>query len=193
MRIVALVVLFLTTFQISAQNERQPWYVGLGWNAVDYYNSEETDKQINTTFSALRISVGRHIWKGLSAEFSYSVNEIEEYPGLMGVNLDHAAIDAYALYSFRDLLYNGEDKLIDPYLMAGAGITWLENFGVEEKIETNTLNIGGGVNFWISPSLAIVGQGVYKNSKDGFTDSYLEYYVGIKYIFGLRSGGICFP
>lgn len=184
-------LLLSTTTSIYAQTENRPWFFGLGINAVDYQTSQKSG--INTEFSAFRISAGRLLFNHLSAEVSYAQNTITELPGLQGLELSHSAVDFMLWYSFRSIIYRSDNGLIDPYLGAGAGVTWLENREQTEEIQSNTLNATAGINFWVSDQLAVVAQGSYKNSTDDFADTYIEYLLGIRYTFGLKGNDVCFP
>ena len=183
----------LTTNPMLAQTEDRPWFFGIGVNAVDYQHSTPTS--LATDYSALRISAGRLLWRQLSAEFSYTQNTFSDHPMDPDVELDHSAIDAMLMYSFRNLIYGEDFGLIDPYLGAGAGITWLESIeeDAEDNIQNNSLNAILGVNFWVGPNLAIYGQGAFKNHNDEFVETYYEYAIGIRYTFGLTSSSVCFP
>lgn len=197
MRFFFIIAFLVFTPKINAQTEERPYFVSFGWNMVDYLNSVPTKTNYNVEASSLRISAGRHIWKGLSVELAYGTNTIKSYPGIDGTNLDHLAVDIYGLYSFRRIIY--EDLFDvplgswDPYLAAGAGVSWLERPGEERDEEANMLNAGFGINYWFNDSLAITAQAIYKNSKNGWLDPYREYFLGIKYVFGFQSGAPCFP
>ena len=88
----AVIALFMlvSISNINAQDENNPWVVGFGVNSVDFIHFDLDDKNHyrdligsnndwNILPSISRISVGRYLGKGFSAQLAGSINDIDVF------------------------------------------------------------------------------------------------------------------
>lgn len=179
---------FLSFSYVQAQNENNPWAIGLGVNAVDFYPTGEdaplgghfedffnVSDHWNILPALSRISVGRYIGSGFVIEGAASFNKLDKYgdDALFYDDEFYYSFDATALYSFRP-----GDALIDPFLGVGGGYTGIGDEG------TATANGTAGLNFWIVDNFAISLQTMYKHAfGDDFTPHW-QHTAGVKFAFG---------
>ena len=181
--------LFVLTFTaVQAQDANNPWAIGIGVNAVDFYPTGEDaplggwfDEYFNTSDhwnilpSVSKLSVARYIGSGFVGELSGSVNQIDKF-GDEGVDdLSYYAVDGAVNYSLRAMLNNG---WFDPFVGAGGGYTWVDENGA------GTLNGTAGFNFWFSDNIALNLQSTYKHAFDDGANSHFQHAAGIKFVFG---------
>ena len=189
----SLFVLSITAVQ--AQDQNNPWAIGIGVNAVNYYGTGDdtpgmigngiaggefgdrffdTDKW-NILPSVSRLSVARYIGGGFVFEVAGSVNQIDTF-GNQGVDdLSYYAADGMVNYSLRALLNDG---WFDPFVGVGGGYTWVDEDGAA------TTNGTAGFNFWFSDNIALNLQSTYKYAFDDGADSHFQHAAGIKFVFG---------
>lgn len=134
-----LATLFVLGFTVAqAQDENNPWAIGVGINAVDFFPVGEdaplgeyfeefsnANDHWNVVPSVSRLSVGRYIGNGFSFEAAGTVNKIETIGDIPVDDLAYYGLDGMVSYSFRNLL-NGPGGWADPYLGLGGGYTWVE-------------------------------------------------------------------
>lgn len=193
--------IFVLSFTaVQAQDENNPWAIGVGTNAVDlfptgndapaggffedYFNVGD---HWNILPSVSRLSIGRYIGSGFVFEAAGSVNQIDKFGDERLDDLSYYAVDGSVNYSLRALLNEG---WFDPFVGAGGGYTWLEDEGF------GTLNGTLGFNFWFSENIALNLQTTYKHSFDDYeavpdavvaepgSISHWQHVAGVKFIFG---------
>lgn len=184
---------FFSFTAVQAQDENNPWALGIGTNAVDFYpvggglgegtiNSEsmfdeffKTSDHWNIIPSVSRISVGRYVGSGFAVELAGSLNRIDHYGDVSVADLTYYGLDATVQYSFKDLI--NPEGWFAPYLGIGGGYTWIDDLG------TGTGNGTLGFDFWLSDNIALNLQTSYKYA---FEDNYdhFQHVVGIKFAFG---------
>lgn len=182
-----IVTLFLMGFSVAhAQDENNPWALGVGINAVDFYPTGE-DAPLGDYFSDFfnvgdhynilpgisRISLGRNIGAGFHFELAGSVNRINKFGDESWDNLMYYGLDGTFNYSFR-----ADDGWFDPVLGAGAGYVWLDEQGATYL--DGTL----GLNFWFTDNLALTVQTIYKHAFDDDFNNHFQHVAGIKIAFG---------
>tara|TARA_R100001369_G_scaffold29172_4_gene52540 strand:- start:14199 stop:15623 length:1425 start_codon:yes stop_codon:yes gene_type:complete len=188
--------LFVLGFSsMQAQDENNPWAIGIGVNAVNFYGTGDdtpgmigngtagggfgdsyfdTDKW-NILPSVSRLSVARYIGGGFVFEAAGSVNQIDTY-GNQGVDdLSYYALDGMVNYSLRALLNDG---WFDPQIGVGGGYTWIDEDG------NGTLNGSAGFNIWFSDNIALNLQSTYKYAFKDEATAHFQHAAGIKVIFG---------
>ncbi|MGY0426864.1 MAG: thrombospondin type 3 repeat-containing protein, partial [Polaribacter sp.] len=167
----AIIALFtlVTVSNVNAQDENNPWAVGFGVNAVDFYDAFNFKDQIkdfsgtkdwNILPSISRISVGKYLAKGFSLQLAGSLNKIETF--LIkddGEDFLYWGIDATVQYDINKLV--GETGWFDPYLYLGGGYTSVDDIG------EGMLNGGLGFNTWFNENLGLNFQ---TGTKKGFSD-----------------------
>ena len=182
----SLCILSFSTMQ--AQDENNPWALGLGINAVDFYPTGEDaplggyfDEFFNTSdhWNVLpgisRLSVARHIGAGFYFEAAGSVNQIDKFGDEGWDDLTYYALDGTFNYSFR-----ADEGWLDPILGVGGGYTWIDDQGV------GTLDGTGGFNFWFSDNFAVTLQTIYKHTFESNSNSHWQHVAGIKFALGGR-------
>ncbi|HET8886550.1 MAG TPA: OmpA family protein [Salinimicrobium sp.] len=189
--------LFVLCFStMSAQDENNPWAIGIGINAVDYYPNGDDNGVLGSRFdeffnakdhwnilpSLSRISVARYFGGGFHFEAAASANQIEKYGDARVENLSYYALDGMFNYSFRSLI--DADGWIDPMLGIGGGLNWIDAQNSSETLGAMTLNGMAGFNFWLSENVALTLQSTYKHAFDENRDSHLQHAGGIKFSFG---------
>lgn len=185
--LVALVVLGCKNMQ--AQSEDNPWAIGVGINVVDFYPVGEdmpqgdmfndffnVDDHWNILPSVSKITVGRYIGAGFSAELAGSLNRIDKFGDAPVDDFTYYGVDAAATYSFRELIE--PSGWFDPYLSLGAGYTWVDEEGF------STANGGLGFNFWFSDNFAFNIETKFKNALDEDFNKHFQHSAGIKIAFG---------
>lgn len=185
---------------VQAQDKNNPWAIGLGVNAVDFYPTNapgmgtwfseyfNADNHWNVLPAVSTLSVYRYVGDGFSVGLRGSINKIENY-GDMGVNdLNYYGVDAGVKYSFRDLLNSG---FFDPFLELGGGYTWisseegLPNYeGTDETKGDPTVNGGVGINLWVSDNIAFTFQSNYKHQFGDSGMPHFQHMAGITFQFG---------
>ncbi len=187
-------VLGFTTVQ--AQDADNPWAIGLGVNAVDFYPVGENapqggffDEYFNTgdhwnIIPAIsKLTVSRYLGAGLVAEVGGSLNQINKFGDRSISDLAYYSADASLDYSLRALLNDG---WFDPVVGVGGGYTWIGNKDGEDlaNFDGATLNGKLGVNFWFSDNIALAIESKYKHAFETETASHFQHSAGIKFVFG---------
>ena len=199
---------------MQAQDENNPWAIGLGVNAVDFFPTGEdaprgghfdeffnTGDHWNVLSGVSKLSVGRYIGAGFVFEVSGSVNQIGNYGDLKVDDWMYWAADGSFNYSLRALTGDG---WFDPFLGIGGGYTWLDgNSNSFALPDSGTDTPGGasndlsgieggptangtlGLNFWLSDQFAFELQTTYKHSFDSDKlPTHWQHAAGIKFAFG---------
>ncbi|WP_029033117.1 OmpA family protein [Salinimicrobium terrae] len=182
----SLCILSFSTMQ--AQDDDNPWAIGLGVNAVDFYPTGE-DAPLGEYFDDFfnvgdhwnilaglsRISVARNIGAGFYFEGAGSINRISKFGDEGRNDLMYYGLDGTFNYSFRN---NADEGWLDPIIGVGGGYTWLDDEGFA------TLDGTVGLNFWISENFALSVQTIYKHGFDENMNSHFQHAAGIKFALG---------
>ena len=175
----------------QAQDENNPWQIGFGVNSVDIRTPKDFGdvlkdwagpSDLNILPAVSRLSVGRYIGKGFSAELSGSLNKIEKGYGY-NKDLDNKvdqsfwAVNLAAQYHLNTL-WSGA-RWFDPYAQVGGGYAAIDNEG-----KFRTL-VGGGANFWFTDNIGLNLQTAYHPTmKSESTENYFQHALGITIKFG---------
>lgn len=175
---------FMVAFSSNAQDNNNPWSIGMGLNSVDIKSGDLFKDWVgfkdNNVLPALsRISVGRYLDYGLSAELSGSLNKIEKgYNYKEGdAKLDDTflAIDGRLKYHLNELIGKG---WFDPYLQAGVGYS---KIGSADGFKA----LGGlGFNTWFNENVGLNFQSAYAHDFQSKLTSYFQHSVGLTFKFG---------
>src|SRR5690606_23405558 len=137
-RLLFAMLLVLGFSNANAQDENNPWAIGFGVNAVDFYPVGEDaprgeyfdeffnqEDHWNILPSLSTISVSRYLDKGFSLGVSGSINKISKFGDDDNFYDDasYYGLDGVVKYSFANLIGS---KVIDPYLGVGGGYTWVD-------------------------------------------------------------------
>lgn len=190
----ALALGFILSFSFSnAQNANNPWAIGVGVNAVDFYPVGEaapqgdmfsqffkTDEHWNIIPSISKLSVARYIGSGFSVKVDGSLNKIKKYGDDHANDLSYYALNLGADYSFGHLIYGDEGGWFDPFLGIGAGSAWVDGNSAF------TGNGEFGINFWLSDQIALTVATSYHHTLDDADAGYkhFQHFAGIKFAFG---------
>lgn len=135
------------------------WMFGVSWTAIDD-NGDKFGRMfdVNNSWNILpyptTVTVDRYFKYGWSMEVGASytkyelgtlINDSTNYEGTF------FNFDVNGKYSFSNL-YAPSARWIDPYLVAGVGYTYRQEGAATHA---PTVNIGGGVNFWVYKGLGI--------------------------------------
>jgi outer membrane protein OmpA-like peptidoglycan-associated protein len=192
--IVSLLVLGWST--VNAQDENNPWAIGIGVNAVDFYpigksdtgrfgNSTKGDLfdeyfNVNDHFNSppvlSRLSVARYIGDGFTFAAVGTVNQITKVGDTQADDLSYYGVDGEIKYALGDVLNTG---WFDPNVGIGGGYTWVDDIGY------GTANAMVGIDMWITKSLAFQVQSTYKHAfEENYGASHFQHAVGLKFKFG---------
>lgn len=191
--------LFIFCFSnANAQDENNPWAVGIGINAVDFYpNGDDegplgtfgneyfnVDDHWNIMPSVSRISVGKYIGAGFFFEAAGSMNKITKYGDEEVNDLRYVAVDGSFNFSFRNAIK--PEGWFDPMLGIGGGYTWVDSPEPTggRMLGAGTLNGTAGFNFWLHENVAITAQSTYKHAFEDSRDSHFQHVAGLKFVFG---------
>ena len=181
----------------NAQDENNPWAVGIATNAVDFYPTNNgaplsngiLDEYFNAGDhwnilpSVSQLTVGRYIGAGLVAEIDGSINQISDFGDRSVDDLSYYSVDGSINYSLRAMLNDG---WFDPVVGIGGGYTWIgDQSGPDlENLDAATLNGSLGINFWMAENLAIFVESKYKHSFEPQMGQHFQHSAGIKFMFG---------
>ena len=175
----------------QAQDENNPWQIGFGVNSVDIRTPKDFGEvlkdwagpsDLNILPAVSRLSVGRYIGKGFSAELSGSLNKIEKgygYNKELDNKVDQSfwAVNLAAQYHLNTL-WSGA-RWFDPYAQVGGGYAAIDNEG-----KFRTL-VGAGANFWFTDNIGLNLQTAYHPTmKSESTENYFQHALGITIKFG---------
>ncbi|WP_298363399.1 OmpA family protein [uncultured Lutibacter sp.] len=161
--------------KVVAQDENNPWAIGIGINAVDFYPTNaagiitpsgnsagwyaeffNVGDHYNVIPAISKLTVSRYITSGFTAELAGSVNKIEKIGDIKADNLLYYAFDAGVKYDLNNLL--GETSWFDPYATTGVGFISIDEVG------KGSLNGGLGFNLWLNKSLGFNIESKYKHT-----------------------------
>ena len=181
-------LLVLSFSNANAQDENNPWAIGIGANAVDFYPVGENaplgeyfdeffnlSDHYNYLPSLSTVSVSRYLADGFSISAAGSINRISKIGDSSADDLSYYALDGTIKYSFAKLI---NSKTIEPYLGVGGGYTWVDEIGA------GTLNGTLGLNYWFSENIGITAQTSYKHAFEDYLAKHFQHTVGLAIKFG---------
>ena len=178
-------MLLLLSFNVKAQDSDNPWAIGIGVNAVDFYPTGEDaplggmfdeffnfGDHYNVLPSLSTISVSRYLSDGFTLMATGSLNKIEHYGDESVDDLSYYGIDGTIKYNFL------KSTTFDPYLGVGGGYTWVDEIGA------GTLNGTVGFNIWFSDNIGLNLQSSYKHAFEDYLSSHFQHSAGLVIKFG---------
>ncbi len=179
----------VATFSANAQDENNPWSIGLGINSVDIRTPDDFGgfakdwvgfKDINVLPALSRISVGRYLAYGLSLEVAGSLNKVEKgfdwNDGDELIDDTFLAIDGRLKYALSELF--STKGWFDPYLQAGVGYSKIGDEG-DFKV------LGGlGFNTWFNENIGLNFQSAYAHHFEPTATDYFQHSIGLVFKFG---------
>ncbi len=160
------------------------WMFGASWVLTDDDGEAFNPflvQNLHGQFYPSRLSVDKYIYDGWSAEavvaFS-SYNAENTTNDTSGISGSLFSMDFHAKYSLYKLLNRGA---IDPFAFSGLGLSMRNNNDERAKAVSPTINIGLGINFWISNHIGIQ---LSSTAKIGVIDffkysDYMQHSIGI--------------
>jgi outer membrane protein OmpA-like peptidoglycan-associated protein len=188
-----LLALSLGVFSMQAQDEKNPWAIVIGTNAVDFYAadngnipgeissgsffSEYFNAEDNWNFlpSVSYLEVKRYVGDGFSATLNGSINQIDRLGGTSAADLSFYNLGAGVQYNFKNLL---NTTVIDPFLGVGAGYYWLDDNGA------STFDSDLGINFWFNDNIAFTVKSSFKTAFEDSNFDYFQHSAGVTISFG---------
>jgi hypothetical protein len=189
--LVTFLFLMLAVINIEAQptksitnKDSYGWMFGLSWVLTDDDGEAYNPFLIENLHSHLfpsKITIDKYIYNGWSAEtvLAYSTyNPQKTTNDQDSISGSLFSMDFHGKYSFYKLLNSG---VIDPYVTSGLGISIRNNNDENAKALNPTLNIGLGLNFWITQNIGIQLNSTAKIGMIDFFKSsdYMQHSVGI--------------
>ncbi len=199
---IAIILLFasISNFYLFAQPYKTiekfkpyKWMVGIHWNAV-----EDDGKPLggifnfanswNMPFFPSKLTVDRYFDNGWSIEGAAAYNRYKagkQINNQTDVSSIFLSFDVVAKKSFY-MNYYPSAKWIDPYISMGVGYTY-RSTDANVFSHAPSLNVGPGLNFWIS-DIGIQLQsyakfGLYPGFWSRSTENYLHHSIGVVYRF----------
>lgn len=207
-RLLFTLVLVVSFSNVNAQNEDNPWAIGFGINAVDFYpvgdsapQGEFFDEFMNVKDhwnilpSLSNISVSKYMGNNFSLQASGSINKIEKYgqfgntvPSVRVADLDYYSLDANVRYHFAELV---KSKKLDPTVGIGGGYTWVEEGPYNTNLASGnnnngagTLNGSLGLTYWFTDNVGFSVEARYKYAFEDYLDSHFQHTAGFTVRFG---------
>ncbi|WP_372795018.1 OmpA family protein [Lutibacter sp.] len=188
----AIVALLLVTglSNVNAQDKNNPWAIGIGVNAVDFYPTNpgisghgawfdeyfNTSDHYNILPAVSKITVGKYLAGGFSIEAAGTLNKITKVGDNSVSDLAYFGLDGALKYNFNNMAR--ETSWFDPYVTLGGGYTWLDDLGVA------TANGGLGFNIWLSDNIGLNVESKYKHTFDSEIVQHFQHSLGLVIKFG---------
>lgn len=183
-------VLIIGFSSLKAQDNNNPWAVGFGLNAVDFYPTNpglmghgswfnefvNVGDHYNIVPAISRVTVGKYIADGFSIEAAGSINTISNIGDNSVSNDSYFSLDGAVKYDLNNMI--GETSWFDPYASVGGGYVWMGNFG------TGTFNGGLGINFWFNDNVGFNLESKYKHAFESNIVQHFQHSAGLIIKFG---------
>jgi len=189
LKVAILALLLVTGFNnANAQDKNNPWSVGFGINAVDFYPTNpntnwggnwlnefmNVEDHWNMVPAISRLTVGKYLTDGFSFEVAGSFNKIEKVGDMEVNDLAFWAVDGNVKWSIRD----ATTKSFDPYLLVGGGYTWMGDS------DTAALNAGVGINYWFNEKVGLNLESKLRQTFESNVYSHFQHSLGIVFKMG---------
>ncbi len=176
--------------QLNAQDKNNPWQIGFGVNAVDFYSTNpqttwggnwyneffNAEDHYNMIPAITRVSVGKYLADGFSFEVGGTLSKIENIGDMAADELSYFGLDGALKYDLNEVI--GETAWFDPYVSVGGGYTWMDNTGA------GTFNGGLGANMWLNENVGLNIGTQYKHTFDDNIYAHWQHYAGLVIKFG---------
>lgn len=160
------------------------WMFGASWVLTDDDGQAFNPFLVQNLHSHLfptQVTVDKYFYNGWSGEsiLTYSIyNPQKVTNGETGIEGSMFSIDFHSKYSLYKLLNRGA---IDPFFVGGIGISTRSYENENIRPVSLTVNIGGGINFWVSNYIGIQ---IRSTAKIGVIDffkksDYMQHSLGI--------------
>ncbi|WP_394748251.1 OmpA family protein [Spongiimicrobium salis] len=191
-KLLVVALLIIGVNNIQAQDQNNPWSIGVGINALDFFptNADPSDVlpayQTGSIFSEFfnandhwnilpsvsYVSVSRYIGDGFSVGVTGSLNRIENLGDTRVDDLTHYGVDGVIKYN---ILRNTQ---LRPYATIGGGYTWIDDIG------SGNANAGLGLSYWFSENVGVFVQSTYKHGFEDSSAPHFQHAAGLTFKFG---------
>ena len=181
-RLLVVGLLVLASNSIQAQDEDNPWQIGFGVNAVDFYPTGKVSSFGSQYFNAndhwnilpsvSYVGITRYVGDGISVGVRGSLNRIKKIGDLAVDDLSYYGLDGTIKYNFI------KNTTIDPFVEIGGGYTWVADIGA------GTINGGIGANIWMNDNIGFTIQTQYKHSFEDYLLPHFQHMLGLSIKFG---------
>ncbi len=190
LKVALLALLLVTGFSnVNAQDENNPWAVGFGVNAVDFYPTNpqtnwggnwmnefvNAEDHWNMIPAISRLTVGRYISDGFSFEVDGSFNQISKMGDMEVSDLAYWGIDGVVKWSIGSVAELG---WWEPYLLVGGGYTWVGDY------DTAAINGGVGMNFWFNDKVGLNLESKLRQTFESELKGHFQHSLGIIFKMG---------
>ena len=194
-------MLMLAGLSSQAQDDRNPWAISFGVNAVDTRVSaaSKLEDQFSQYFNATDnwnilpsvsyLNLSKYVGSNFSFGVTGSINKISKwvnprvaegpYTVVNPGDLNYYAVDGVINYSLMNLI---KSKVIDPSIHVGGGYTW-----IGDQMKAGTLNGGLGLTFWFTETVGLSLRSTYKQSFEDIREdmpSHMQHFAGLTFKFG---------
>ena len=186
-RLMFALLLVIGFSNVNAQDDNNPWQIGIGTNAVDFYPVGD-NAPLGGTFENFfdtshwnispvvnTLSVSRYLGDDFSLGAIGSFNRIKKFGDAHVDGLSYMGLDGIIKYSLANVLNSGR---LDPYLAVGGGYTWVDRLGA------GTANGSFGINYWLSDNIGLNVQSSYKHSFEDYLAKHFQHSFGVSVKFG---------
>lgn len=191
LKLTILVFLLIISFSnVNAQDSNNPWAVGFGINAVDFYPVNpgtdwggnwfneyfNADDHWNIVPAISRLTIGRYLSDGFVFELDGSLNQVSKMGDMEVNDLAFWTVDGVVKWSINEVAPNL--GWFNPYLLVGGGYTWL---GDED---TAALNAGVGMNFWLNDKIGINLESKLRQTFESNITAQFQHSLGVVFQMG---------
>ena len=181
-----ILIAFLFSAGVIAQNDSDPWKITVGTNAVNLLlDGEDGENQFASNFSYLEVS--RYIGGGFSVDLAGTINNIDRSSGESN---SYYAFDLGTSLSANRIVNLGK---FEPTLRAGVGLTGgLSGFSSLTD-DFYVAYAGAGLSYWFNDAFSLTLKTTYKaysKQVDGLIGnddgglSHLQHLAGFSFAFG---------
>ncbi len=172
-------------------NGENPWILGVGINLInDSLEDIQNLYDIQGTYH-YHVPVSISIEKRFKYDFGIEgrINFNTQLTGkivnaqVLEEDINLIAIDTHLKYYITNRWLNPRRAIYEGYITAGPGVT------LYNSSESISLNVGAGINWFMSEQVRINTQAIAKKGVTGSKNGYLQLNIGL--IFRLENSGSC--
>jgi len=185
-----LLLLVIGVASINAQDKNNPYSIGFGVNAIDFYPTNpglighgswfeefvNTDDHYNIIPSISKVTVSRYLTDGFSIEAAGSLNKIKKVGDNSVSSTSYLALDGAVKYDLNNAF--GQTGWFDPYASIGGGYIWMGDH------DTGTFNGALGFNVWFNDNLGLNLETKYKHAFESKIVQHFQHSLGLVIKFG---------
>lgn len=173
-------ILFLSSFNVKAQNEDNKWVVGLSSVLTSYGANGSRVLGERYSSQVLKLNAARYFLKGLSLDASVVLSPINKVEGFINNRFSYFSLDGTIRYDF-----NTSDENLVPYIGLGLSIVGAPS-SIPGAKRTGTYNFVAGGTFWFSPRLGLNAQMMYKKAPENIISMVTHTQVSAGLVYSLN-------